>query len=174
MGCLGFFGFLRAEEFTVNAPFDPSIYLTVEDLQVDVADNPSSLRVHIKSSKTDPFRLGCFIYLGRGQASLCPMAAIVAYLHLGASQGPLFMNRNGQPLTRACLSSFLQSTLTAVGILDKFSGQTFCIGAATMAAQRGIPDHLIKTMGRWMSDAYQLYIRTPVDLTLNVSERLSH
>ena len=54
--CLGFFGFLRAGEFTVNCAFDPSIHLTVQDLQVDAEVNPSSLQVRIKSSKTDPFR----------------------------------------------------------------------------------------------------------------------
>ena len=78
--CLGFFGFLRAGEFTVNCAFDPSIHLTVQDLQVD-AEAPSSLRVRIKSSKTDPFRQGCFIYLECGQDSLCPILAILAYLH---------------------------------------------------------------------------------------------
>ena len=171
--CIGFFGFLRAGEFTVNTTFDPSIHLTVQDLQVDAEENPSSLRVHIKSSKTDPFRQGCFIYLGRGQASLCPIAAIMSYLHLrGSSQGPLFIDSTGQPLTRVRLSSFLQSTIAAAGIPGQFSGHSFRIGAATTAAQHGIPDHLIKTMGRWTSDAYQLYVRTPVDLILSVSERL--
>ena len=46
--CLGFFGFLRAGEFTVNCAFDPSIHLTVQDLQVDAEANPSSLRVPSK------------------------------------------------------------------------------------------------------------------------------
>ena len=171
--CLGFFGFLRAAEFTVNTTNDPSIHLTVQDLQVDAEENPSSLYIHIKSSKTDPFRQGCFIYLGHGQASLCPIAAIMSYLHLrGSSQGPLFIDSTGQPLTRVRLSSFLQSTIAAAGIPGQFSGHSFRIGAATMAAQHGIPDHLIKTMGRWTSDAYQLYVRTPVDLILSVSERL--
>ena len=40
----------------VNCAFDPSIHLTVQDLPVDVEVNPSSLRVRIKSSKTDLFR----------------------------------------------------------------------------------------------------------------------
>ena len=78
VGCL----LHRAGEFMVNCAFDPSIHLTIQDLQVDAEVNPSSLRVRIKSSKTDPFRQGCFIYLGRGQTSLCPISAILAYLHL--------------------------------------------------------------------------------------------
>ena len=89
--CLGFFGFLQAREFTVNCAFDPSIYSTVQDLQVDTEVNPSSLQVRIKSSKTDPFRQGCFIYLGRGQAPFCPISSILAYLHRrGPSSGPWF------------------------------------------------------------------------------------
>ena len=171
--CLGFFGFLRAGEFTVNCAFDPSIHLTVQDLQVDAEVNPSSLRVCIKSSKTDPFRQGCFIYLGRGQAPVCPISAILAYLHRRApSSGPLVIDTHGQPLTRSRPSSFIQSVLQIAGIPAQFLGHSFRIGAATTAAQCGIPDHLIKTMGRWSSDAYQLYVRTPVDSILEVSGRL--
>ena len=171
--CLGFFGFLRAGEFTVNSTFDPSIHLTVQDLQVDAEVNPSSLRVCIKSSKTDPLRQGCFIYLGRGQAPLCPISAILAYLHLrGPPSGPLFIDTHGRPLTRSRLSSFIQSVLQGAVISGQFSGHSFRIGAATTAAQCGIPDHLIKTMGRRTSDAYQLYGRTPVESILEVSRRL--
>ena len=171
--CLGFFGFLRAGEFTVNCVFDPSIHLTVQDLQVDAEVHPFSLRVRIKSYKTDPFRQGCFIFLGRGQAPLCPISAILTYLHQrGPSSGPLFIDTHGQPLTRSRLSSFIQSVLQGAGIPGHFSGHSFRIGAATTAAQCGIPDHLIKTMGRWSSDAYQLYVRTPVESILEVSGRL--
>ena len=62
---LGFFGFLRAGEFMVNSTFDPSIHLTVQDLQVDDEVNPSSLCMYIESSRNDLFPQGCFIYLGR-------------------------------------------------------------------------------------------------------------
>ena len=171
--CLGFFGFLRAGEFTVNCAFDPSILLTIQDLQVDAEANPSSLRVHIKSSKTDPFRQGCFIYLGRGQASLCPISAILTYLHRrGPSSGPLFIDTHGPPLTHSSLPSFIQSVLQGAGIPGHFSGHSLHIGAATTAAQCGIPDHLIKTLDRWSSDAYQLYVRTPVESILEVSGSL--
>ena len=35
---------------------------------------------------------------------------------------------------------------------------SFWVGAATSAALLGIPDYLIRAMGRWSSDAYLLYI----------------
>ena len=173
--CLGLFGFSGAGEFTVNSTFDPSIHLTVQDLQVDAEVNPSSPRVCLKSSKTDPFRQGYFIYLERGQAPLCPISAILVYLHIrGPSSGLLFIDTHGRPVTRSRLSFFIQSMLQGSGIPGQFSGHSFHIRATTTAAQCdiNIPDHLIKTMGRWTSDAYQLYVRTPVESILEVSGRL--
>ena len=74
--CLGFFGFLRAGEFTVNSAFQPSIHMTVADLQADSLLNPTRFKVHIKCSKTDPFRMGCDIYVGRGEGPVCPIHAL--------------------------------------------------------------------------------------------------
>ena len=76
-------------------------------------------------------------------------------------------------LSRTRLSSFLQATLQAAGIPGKFSGHSLRIGAATTATHRGIPDHLIKTMGRWWSEAYLLYVCTPVVTILSVTGRIS-
>ena len=59
--CLGFFGFLRAGEFTVNGTFDPTLHLTMADVQVDSSINPQSFRVFIRFSKTDPFHKGCYL-----------------------------------------------------------------------------------------------------------------
>ena len=54
---LGYFGFLRAAEFTVPnlASFSSSIHLTVQDIAVDGVSSPSCIRVTIKVSKTGPF-----------------------------------------------------------------------------------------------------------------------
>ena len=167
--CMGFFGFLRVGEFTVNSPFDASHHLTSQDLQVDSLVNPTSIKVHVKSSKTDPFRQGYYIYIGKGR----PIAAIIQYLKLrGPSTGPLFINLDGNPLTRQALSTTIQSILQAAGVQGQFSGHSFWIGAATTAAGQRVPDHLIKTLGRWSSDAYQRYIRIPVHAILSVSEKL--
>lgn len=53
--CLGLFGFLRVGELTVNALFQPSIHMTVSNLQADSLVNPTCFKVYIKCSKTDPF-----------------------------------------------------------------------------------------------------------------------
>lgn len=38
---------------------------------------------------------------------------------------------------------------------------SFRIGVATVAARNGVPDILIQALGRWSSNAYQWYFRTP-------------
>ena len=41
---------------------------------------------------------------------------------------------------------------------EQYAGHSFRIGAATTA---DVNDALIKTLGRWKSDAYTLYVRVP-------------
>ncbi len=78
---------------------------------MDAHDNPTTVRIHIRRAKTDPFGKGAFIFLGK-------------------------------------------------------------TGAATSAAARGVPDHLIKMLGRWQSEAYQLYVRSPPESLAAVSAQL--
>ena len=65
--CLAFFGFLRCGEFMVpsQAEYDPDTHLSSADVALDDKVNPSVIQVTIKQSKTDPFRLGVDLYLGR-------------------------------------------------------------------------------------------------------------
>ena len=62
---LGFFGFMRAGEFTcpTSSHFDPESMLSPEDVSVDQHQSPSLLCVKLKCSKTDPFRAGVAIFL---------------------------------------------------------------------------------------------------------------
>jgi len=131
-------------------------------------------QVHINCSKTDPFRQGCLIYLGHGSSSRCPISAIPAFLTLQLSlSGPFFQHQDGSLLTPQFLSSFIQSRQSAAGIQGRFSTHHICIGAATPAAQMSLPGHLIKTLGQWSSDSYQLYVQTPVSTLASVSGRLA-
>ena len=98
------------------------------------------------------------------------MVSLVNYPHLhGLSPGPLFLYQDSTPPSRSKLSAFLKSTLQSAGVPGNFSGHSFPVGAATTAASRGIPDHLNKTMGRWSSKTYSLYVQTPADTILSVA-----
>ena len=173
---LAYFGFLRSAEFTVPnlASFSPSIHLGLADVAVDSTSSPSCLRLRIKASKTDPFRKGCFLHIGRGEYPLCAIHSILAYLNLrGNAPGPLFLFRDGRPLTRTSLTSWLRDILASAGISGNFSSHSFRIGAATVAARNGIPDHQIQALGRWTSSAYLTYIRTPAESLSRLSKQLS-
>ena len=66
----------------------------------------------------------------------------------GTTQGPLFLHKEGQPLSRACLISKVRSALTRTGIEAKaYSGHSFRIGAASTAAAKGVEDALIQILG---------------------------
>lgn len=172
---LAYFGFLRSAEFTVPnlASFSSALHLSVQDISVDSDANPSCLRVRIKASKTDPFRKGCFVHIGRGRFPLCALQAVLAYLAVrGNSGGPLFLFQDGRPLSRAVLTVRIREILAGAGVSGNFSSHSFRIGAATVAARNGIPDHLIQALGRWSSSAYQTYIRTPSESLASLSSRL--
>ena len=100
---------------------------------------------------------------------------MLSYLALrGTTPGPLFKFDNVLPLTRARLVDHMHEALAKAGIdQSRYSGHSFRIGAATTAAARGIEDSLIKTLGRWESSAYQLYIRTPWDQVAAITRTLS-
>ena len=140
--CLCFFGFLRAGEFTTNSSFDSSIHLTLRDVQADSLVDPTCFRVHIKCSKTDPFRVGCDIYVGR----IYPVVALTNFLTLrGPPPGPLFCYADVRPFTRKQLSSTVQGILHSAGYHGSYSGQNYRIGAATTTTSQGVSDHLIKS-----------------------------
>lgn len=92
--CLAYFGFLSSAEFTIPnlASFTPSIHLGVADISVDSHSSPLCLRIRIKASKTDLFRKGCFMHIGRGSFPLCAVQSLLSYLTIrGNASGPLFL-----------------------------------------------------------------------------------
>ena len=58
--CLGYFGFLRAGEFTTSSSIDPPA-IHASDVAVDSHTNPSMLRILLRQAKMDPFRKGVVI-----------------------------------------------------------------------------------------------------------------
>ena len=175
--CLAFFGFMRVGEFTIQNQdsYDKSAHLSFSDISVNSRRQPHLLKVTIKQSKTDPFHQGVDIYLGATQRPICPISGILPYLAArGNRAGPLFITEDGRALTRQTFSVMLDSVLEKLHLDTRsFNTHSFRIGAATTAAMAHIPDSQIMMLGRWQSDAYQRYIKTPPQVLANLSKLLA-
>ena len=123
--------------------------MSMADLAVDNATTPKVLRLRLKSSQTDPgFQLGVNVFMGRTGEAICPVMAMLTYLVIrGIDNGPLFRLRGSNPLTKPAFVSSVRGALARAGLdPTKYAGHSFCIGAATAAAE-GIEDSLIQTLG---------------------------
>ena len=173
---LCFFAFLRTGEAVApsDTGFDPRYHLAYGDVRVNSICDPSWMEVHIKRSKVDQFAEGIKLVVGATGSDLCPVAAMLGYLvQRGNSPGPLFVFEDGRLLTRDRFVSALRLALADAGIdSSSYSGHSFRVGAATTAALRGMQDSLIKTLGRWTSSAYTVYIRTPRITLVSVAKSL--
>ena len=151
--------------------YDPEYQLSEGDVALDNLLSPTVVRLQIKGSKTDPFKKGVSIHVGKTESSLYPVVALTAYLITrGRSPGPFFIFRSGVPLSRECLARKVRQALSPSGVdVSLYSGHSFRIGAATTAASVGT---LIKTLGRWESNEYQIYMKVPRDNLAAVSRRL--
>ena len=79
-----------------DSVFDEGAHLTFNDISVDSTDKPQVIRIRIKASKTDPFRVGANIFVGRTDNDLCPVAVILAFTTFrGPGPGPFFRFRDG-------------------------------------------------------------------------------
>ena len=138
-------------------------HLSFNDLAVDNRSTPSVFQITIKESKTNPFRRGIRVFLGKTDTAICPVQAIIHYLTFrGTTPGYLFITANRKPLTRQIFATSLSGLLKDVGLpVAQYNMHSFRIGAATTAMSAGISDAHVKILGRWKSDTYQLYVRTP-------------
>ena len=101
-------------------------------------------------------------------SDICPVKAIKSYLAVRPNaQGPLLVHASGKPLTKQTLINETRKLLIK-------SGFKASIGAATTAAKAKLPSWLIKTLGRWSSDCYEQYIKTPTTTLSGVSAMLAN
>ena len=132
------------------------------------------MTIQIEVSKLVPFRNGTNLVVHITNTSVCPVRAMTHYLQHRRRGRPLFIFADGRYLTCNSLTSILQYLLSSVSTdTNWFSSHSFCIGAATTAAAAGVPDGVIKVMGRWASDAFQIYITTGHDSLRSVAKKMA-
>lgn len=175
---MGFYGFLHGGEFTMqySHAYQPARHL----LRRDISLSPDHYSILIKGSKTDPFRASSKVMVAATGTATCPVKAMKAFLRVTShhrTSRPLFTLSTGKYLTRQALTDAIRTLLQATGLTAEqaaqYSSHSLRIGAATEAASAGLPTWLIQMAGRWRSEAYKRYIRTPKRALLNVAPALA-
>lgn len=162
---VGFFGFLRSGEFTyTKSRFDPAFDLTRGSVAFfPSATDPLYVSLTLPSSKTDPFRHGMTIHVGRAAGSGPCAVTLLQRLFIAhplPPASPLFQGAQAAAFTKPYLVSSIRSLLPRLGEDPaRYSGHSFRIGGATAAAAHGYSPHEIQVLGRWRSDAYLVYLR---------------
>ena len=153
--CVAFAGFLRSGEFTWDSPVNCLPRSSI------VFNSDNSVILTLPSSKTDPFRHGVAIHLASSpNSSICPVNALRQLYLLYPCQPnyPLF-SRSFGPFNRQYFVDKIKELLLRAGISTAgFSGHSLRKGAAVSAAANGMSKDEIKLLGRWKSDAVDIYI----------------
>jgi hypothetical protein len=153
---VGFFGLLRGGEFLKKSSRHPILR------RADVSWHDDWIIIHLRASKTDPFRIGVDIRIPRLDSDVSPYELTrIAWDSAPDKrlEAPLFQDNAGQPLTYKFFQHQLKLLVAALGIKEAVSSHSLRIGAATTLALLKVPAHTIKAMGRWRSLSYQLYTR---------------
>ena len=162
---MAFYGFFRVGEL-VNLHWS------------DVSFSPDRISITLCQSKTDPFRRGCTVKIFKTNSSTCPHHAMDHYRKVTGEitpSTPLYQAGRFHPLSRAAVTTTLRQLLKKAGIDHAhYSSHSFRIGAATTAAAAGLPAWVIKSLGRWTSNAYLTYIHQHPALTSKIFKLLSN
>lgn len=188
---LATYGLLRMGEFTTNQRPDAANafkLLTLAQLQLHAEDGSlvptaspdqwhlvTNMSLLLRVSKTDPFRKTVRVRIGHA----VPVQAMLDYLRvhpcLANSSSPLFVLSATchSPLTREAMIQGTRAVLKHCGYDEKqFNGHSYRKGGATSLFKAGVAESVIQLLGRWLSDAYKLYIDTPVNKLLHANRRM--
>ncbi|XP_055340932.1 uncharacterized protein LOC129589976 [Paramacrobiotus metropolitanus] len=159
-----FFAALRVSEFVSPSPskYDERSTLLISD----ILENDPSMTLTIRQSKTDQFGHGYRIALHATGRSVCPVTALRNYIAARKSSNlhalPLFVQENGQFVTRTHVDRWLLTHLRGIPEKHRYGTHSFRIGAASTAASHGASEATIQRIGRWKSSCYARYVRTAV------------
>jgi len=94
-------------------------------------------------------------------AAIYAVKSLQEYLSIRSNkEGPLFVNANGQAICRQAFQTSLNRALVFCGMSSKqYKPHSFRIGFTTDANSKGLSNERIKSLGRWKSDAFKLYVR---------------
>ena len=161
---LAFWGFLRSSEYCSGG----NQLLRRKDIRLKKLSNGSSyIALTLRKSKTSQFK-AVKVYIYPNASPLCAVKAVTSFMELTAKfkqckpGSPFFWLPDTTPMTSRHFNTLFKLAVEKAGLNPKhFSSHSLRSGAATTAANSGVPPYLIQKLGRWKSDCYQIYIQNP-------------
>ena len=167
-----FQGLLRGAEFTVDGIFDAAVDLArgdivaLSDLRLVLMMRPGKNMNYLKG-KTVP------LVIGAGGAYIDAVAEMRNMLKVDPTgvgkeaETPMFRDQHGKALTGVRMRAWIQMAMGAIGLdAAHFGLHSLRIGGATALFAAGADPLVIRTMGRWSSDCYRLYVRACFQQTM--------
>lgn len=155
----GFYGLMRLGELVYpDRLADRSITKVITRRSVEVDDDHYQL--HLPAHKADRFFQGNLILIQKTDSPSAPnpIPILQRYLRMRDERFPghlhLFLRADGNIPTRSWFITRVKALFP-----DNVAGHSMRSGGATALAIAGVPDNRIQAMGRWSSDAFQIYIR---------------
>ena len=176
---VAFCGLLRGGEFAMQdgEVFDSVRHLTRADVRFFWEGGVLHAGVMIRQLKTTRFAGKDVEVVLRGGGRLFdPVAELKRLIDLDyvphdkRATTPLFRDANGEAFTVRSVRDMVKALMEAVGCdPDRFGAHSLRIGGATAALAAGVPPEVIRAMGRWSSEVYQIYMRLSREAATRVS-----
>jgi hypothetical protein len=159
-----FFTLVRGGEFTVSSldSFDPAIHIKPSDVRTTT--DRQGLHVTVfRLPRTKCSELGEDVYCAPQPGPINPSAELDNHYSINnpPANGHLFayLHAGGhRPLTKRTFLNRINIIATSLG-LDSLKGHGIRIGGTLEYLLRGVPFDVVKSMGRWSSDAFTLYLQ---------------
>jgi hypothetical protein len=176
----------RGCEFALDASrrevFQASEHMVPADVAFFERDGVRHARVRMRKRKDLRVLRGKqveVVLAGGSGAYLEPVVALEAWLArrrvLGIGEDrPLFCHDDGAAITVAQVRAMVKDVMRAAGRDPaRFGAHSLRIGGATAAFAAGVSPSLIRLMGRWSSDIYEIYCRMSLESALGVGQAIA-
>jgi hypothetical protein len=173
----------RAAEYALGEgeEFEVSEHLTPRD--VTFFSNGGHRNARLKMRKRKDLRMlrgkHATVVLAGGGRFIDPVAALEKWLEWRATlglpaDGPLFCWPSGVAITTADVRRMVKYLMAAIGLdPTKYGAHSLRIGGATAALAAGVAPQLIRLLGRWSSDVYEIYCRMSMEAALAVGRAVT-
>ena len=160
---------------------DPSQHLVPSDVVFFTAGGVMHARMQMRKRKDLAVLRGkhAQVVLAGGGAIFDAVWLLEQWLDLRRRRGipeqaPLFCWPDGRGVTVDELRDEVRAVMEASGLDPMlFGAHSLRIGGATAALAAGVPPALIRLMGRWSSDIYEIYTRMSLEAALGVGRAIS-